>query len=90
VLRTEDFRWISGEQLMTFYESSPGNHRGFCSVCGSSILSKFDADRSSISLPLGALDDDPGIRPSMHVYVDSKAPWFAITDDSPQHADLPY
>ena len=28
---------------MTFYRSSPGNYRGFCRVCGSPIVSKFDA-----------------------------------------------
>jgi hypothetical protein len=34
--------------------------------------------------------DDPGIRPSAHIFVGSKAPWFTITDDLPQyreHAD---
>jgi hypothetical protein len=31
-----------------------------------------------LSLPLGALDDDPGIRPHMNVYVASKAQWFTI------------
>ena len=88
-VRSGDFRWIAGERLLTFFESSPGNHRGFCRVCGSPILSKFDADMSVLSLPLGALDDDPGIRPQMHVYVANKAPWFTISDDLPQFAELP-
>jgi hypothetical protein len=88
-VRTADFRWIAGKHLLTFFESSPGNHRGFCRVCGSPILSKFDADVSLISLPLGALDDDPGIRPEMHVYVASKAPWSTISDDLPQFSELP-
>src|SRR5580704_11136558 len=64
-VKSADFEFVSGEELITFYESSPGNHRGFCRVCGSPILSKFDADMSVLSLPLGALDDDPGIRPQM-------------------------
>jgi hypothetical protein len=88
-VQSRDFRWTSGEHLLTFFESSPGNHRGFCRVCGSPILSKFDADGSVLSLPLGTLDDDPGIRPQMHVYVASKAPWFTISDDLPQFAVLP-
>ena len=29
------FRWISGEDLITRYESAPGSVRGFCRVCGS-------------------------------------------------------
>jgi hypothetical protein len=88
-VRAADFRWIAGEELLTFFESSPGNRRGFCRVCGSPILSKYDWDTSVLGLPLGALDDDPGVRPQMHVYVASKAPWFTISDDLPQFAQLP-
>jgi hypothetical protein len=53
------------------------------------ILTKFDIDNSIFSLPLGPLDDDPGIQPHLHVYVASKAPWFTISDDLPQFAELP-
>jgi hypothetical protein len=88
-VRAADFRWTSGEDLVTFYQSSPGNHRGFCRVCGSPILSKFDWDNAQFGLPLGALDDDPGVRPQMHIHVASKASWFAITDDLPQFATHP-
>jgi hypothetical protein len=58
-----DFEFVQGEDLVTFYESSPGVHRGFCGRCGSPILTRFDADTSQFGLPLGALDDDPGVRP---------------------------
>jgi hypothetical protein len=88
-VRAADFHWVAGEELLTFYESSPGNHRGFCRICGSPILTKFDIDNSIFSLPLGPLDDDPGIQPQLHVYVASKAPWFTISDDLPQFAELP-
>ncbi|OWT80182.1 MULTISPECIES: GFA family protein [unclassified Achromobacter] len=79
-----EFRWTRGEDLVRFYESSPGQHRGFCSVCGSNLLTKFDADSTSLGLALGALDDDPVARPQRHVHVESKAPWHQITDDLPQ------
>jgi len=36
---------------------------------------------------MGAFDDDPGIRPQFHTYVDSRAPWGTITDDLPQHGE---
>jgi hypothetical protein len=88
-VRAADFRFVSGEELLTFFASSPGTHRGFCRVCGSPILTKFDADPSAFGLPLGPLDDDPGVRPQAHVHVASKAPWFTITDDLPQFAELP-
>jgi hypothetical protein len=83
-----EFEWVQGESLVTFYESSPGNHRGFCRVCGSPIVTKFD-NAAYYGVPLGALDDDPGVRPELHVHVASKAPWFTITDDLPQIAAGP-
>jgi hypothetical protein len=36
---------------------------------------------------MGAFDDDPGIRPQFHTYVDSRAPWDEITDDLPQYRE---
>jgi hypothetical protein len=69
---------------VTFCESSPGSRRGFCRVCSSPILSKFDDHPNYFGLPLGALDDDPGTRPKLHKQVASKAPWFTITDDLPR------
>jgi len=78
-----EFEWVQGEDLVTFYESSAGNFRGFCRVCGSPIVSKF-SDSPYCGVPLGTLDDDPCVRPELHVHVESKAPWFTITDDLPQ------
>ena len=40
-IRAKDFRWVSGEGVITWFESSPGNHRGFCSRCGSPLLSQI-------------------------------------------------
>lgn len=71
--------------MVRFHESSPGQHRGFCSVCGSPLLTKFDSDPTTFGLALGALDDDPGARPERHVYVGSKAPWHEIADSLPRH-----
>ncbi|HRE16851.1 MAG TPA: GFA family protein [Rhodocyclaceae bacterium] len=88
-VQASDFRWLQGEVLLSWYESSPGNHRGFCKVCGSPLLSRFDADLGRYGLPLGALDDDPGIRPACHVFVADKAPWHTISDTLPQQAGLP-
>jgi hypothetical protein len=36
-VKSAEFEFVQGEELITFYESSPGNHRGFCRVCGSPI-----------------------------------------------------
>jgi hypothetical protein len=88
-VRANHFRWVHGEDQITYYESSSGNRRGFCRTCGSPILSKFESDPAVFSLPLGPLDDDPGVRPEQHVYVKSKAPWFVISDGLRQFDELP-
>jgi hypothetical protein len=88
-VRAKNFRWIAGESLVTWYDTSPGTHRGFCSRCGSALLSRFDDYPDVYGLPLGCLDSDPGVRPAMHIYTGSKAPWFEITDALPQHEEGP-
>ncbi|HEY4184596.1 MAG TPA: GFA family protein [Polyangia bacterium] len=76
------FRWLAGEELVSRYDSSPGETRTFCRVCGATLATFLGAEE--IGLPLGTLDDDPGVRPTAHVFVDSKAVWFEITDGLPQ------
>lgn len=88
-VNASDFKWIAGQDLLTYYESSPGNHRGFCRVCGAPILTRLDDQPDVFGLPLGALDDDPGVKPAFHVFVGSKAPWHEITDTLPQFDALP-
>jgi len=83
-VQAKDFSWTRGENHVTWYSSSPGNYRGFCSACGTPLLSRFDHAPQAYGLPLGSLDDDPGIKATQHVYVAHKAPWFDITDDLPQ------
>jgi hypothetical protein len=87
-VRARGFRWLAGEALVSRYASSPPEERTFCRVCGST-LPTFFLDRDEIGLPLGTLDDDPGVRPSAHVWVDSKAPWWTIEDALPQYSEGP-
>jgi hypothetical protein len=82
-VRATAFRWLTGEDLVTRYESSPGETRTFCRTCGATLPTFFRDRASEIGLPLGTLDDDPGVKPSAHVHVASKAPWFDIPDELP-------
>jgi hypothetical protein len=87
---SKDWEWVSGEKLVKYYESSPGEHKGFCSHCGSSLLTRFDKHPEVLGFPLGTLDTDPGVRAGRHVFVGSKAPWFEITDQLPKHEEFGY
>ena len=41
------------------------------------------------NIPVGSLDDDPGLEPKGHIYVGSKADWFEITGDLPRYEEMP-
>jgi hypothetical protein len=55
-----------------------------CRVCGSLLFSVV-RDGAYAHVAMGSLIDAPSIRPTQHIFVGSKAPWFTITDDLPQH-----
>ena len=59
-----------------------------CSACGS-LLYSVVRDGAYVHVALGSLVDAPTIRPTKHIFVGSKAPWFEITDDLPQFDELP-
>jgi hypothetical protein len=54
-----------------------------CRACGS-LLYSVVRDGEYVHVAMGSLVDAPGIRPTHHIFVGSKAPWFQITDDLPQ------
>jgi len=58
-----------------------------CRTCGSLLFSVV-RDGAYVHVAMGSLVDAPTIRPTSHIYVGSKAPWFEITDDLPQHDEL--
>jgi hypothetical protein len=82
------FRWLAGESLVENYPSSPGNIRAFCRVCGSN-MPMLEEQGAHVIIPAGTLDDDPGVRPIVHIYTASRAPWFVLGDDLPQFAGFP-
>ncbi len=54
-----------------------------CRLCGSFLFSVV-RDGTFVHVAMGSLIDTPSIRPTEHIFVGSKAPWFEITDDLPQ------
>ena len=69
------------DSLLVFGEENENHTR--CGVCGS-LLYSVVRDGAYVHVAMGSLVDEPTIRPAGHIFVGSKAPWFAITDDLPQ------
>lgn len=63
-------------------------HDVHCMACGS-LLYSVVRENAFVHVAMGTLVDAPSIRPSMHIMVGSKAPWFEIADDLPQFVEFP-
>ena len=81
---SKNFVWLSGQENISVFEFSSGFLNAFCKSCGSPVPAPTTSEKVK-PFPAGCLDDDPGTRIFWHTFVGSKAPWFEITDDLPQH-----
>jgi hypothetical protein len=78
-------RLTAGEDHVMIFGDDSANDT-HCRRCGSLLFSLVQ-DGRMVHVTMGTLVDDPTIRPDKHIFVGSKAPWFTITDDLPQHLE---
>jgi hypothetical protein len=74
-----------GANELLIWGDADNNHTR-CAVCGS-LLYSVVRDGAYVHVAMGSLADAPTIRPSEHIFVGSKAPWFDITDELPQNEE---
>jgi hypothetical protein len=79
----EKLRITKGEDELMIFGDETGNDTR-CKLCGSFLYSVV-RDGAFVHVAMGTLVDDPAIRPNKHIFVGSKARWFAIVDDLPQY-----
>ncbi len=77
---------VTGADTLLVWGDDDANHTR-CGICGS-LLYSVVRDGAWVHVALGSLVDEPSIRPTEHIYVGSKAPWFEITDELPQAEEL--
>ena len=73
---------------MSAFESSPGRFLRFCSGCGSHILAERLND-PHVVLRVATLDEDPCVRPAIHIWIADSAPWLDEGDDLPRYLEWP-
>ncbi|MEO9274187.1 GFA family protein [Marinomonas sp. 5E14-1] len=83
------FSLLKGQELVSEYESTPGVFRAFCQRCASPLYSRRPSMPDILRLRIGTLDTKIDKTPSFHIFVDSKAEWHNICDDTPQHKEFP-
>ncbi|MEE4361278.1 MAG: GFA family protein [Pseudomonadales bacterium] len=87
-VRLDQFRWIRGEEVVAAFESSPGKQRFFCPRCGSQLVA-LRAGEGSWVLRVASLDEDPGARPGMHIWMEDACPWATPAEGLPAHDRYP-
>lgn len=87
IIDSNQFQWTSGQEFIQEYESSPGRNRCFCKKCGAPLVTTHAGEIGEVVV--GTVEGDPGVRPSEHIFVGSKAPWYDITDSLPQFEKWP-
>jgi hypothetical protein len=80
-------RITEGEASLLIFGDARGSHDVRCKICGSLMFSVVREGQYA-HVTLGTLTDSPSIRPTAHIFVGSKAPWYAITDQLPQHDEF--
>ncbi|HEY4203913.1 MAG TPA: GFA family protein [Xanthobacteraceae bacterium] len=84
-IEREKLTVTKGHDKLKIFGGADGNNT-HCANCGS-LLYSVVRDGAYVHVAMGTLMDDPAIRPTHHIFVGSKAPWFTITDDLPQYQE---
>lgn len=71
----------AGEELLRAWAPPDGREKVFCEACGSAVFTRDPGTGTIVAVRLGALDGDPGVRPSVRQFVAYAAPWEPIPDD---------
>ncbi len=78
---------ITKQKSLRWYKSptdeTPNVHRGFCSVCGSSLF-WHPKDQPSIAIAAGSLNSPTHLKTMGHVWCSQIADYYKINDDLPQ------
>ena len=86
-IEREKLEVTAGADTLLVFGDDDANHTR-CATCGS-LLYSIVRDGTYAHVALGSLVEEPTVRPTAHIFVGSKAPWFEITDELPQFEELP-
>jgi hypothetical protein len=82
---SDEFKWLSGENLLTSYVGKHGFGLQFCSHCGSTLCGISGGVIHGVTL--GCINGEPKIEIGRHIYVGSKASWEIIPEGAPQYQE---
>lgn len=78
---------VTGQESLSWYQSSAKVRRGFCSTCGSSLF--WDPpDMAWIAIAMGAFESPTSTHLEKHIFVAEKGDYYEITDNLPQKSQF--
>ena len=85
----KDYRFLTGRELVKSYAAPvlyrpPAYQSTFCSNCGSPVPPPVP-EGESLEIPAGAFDDDPGIKPDKHIFVELMPAWDDLQSTLPAY-----
>jgi len=80
----EQFRLLSGADVLVRYASSAAAHRSFCGRCGSPLLFEGERWKDEVHVARAAIDGEIDRPVVAHCYWDDRAAWMPIADDLPR------
>ena len=89
MVSVNQLQWLSGEELLKIYQSSPEAKRSFCSECGSSLTFAYEAVPENVYVGAGTIDEPCNFTMQSHIFVADKASWYDIKDDLVQFDAVP-
>jgi hypothetical protein len=78
LVEPQEFKWLSGQSLLTSYVGAHDFGLLFCSQCGSTLCGIYNGAIHGVTL--GCINGDPKIVIGRHIYVGSKAAWEIIPE----------
>ena len=83
LVEPDDFKWLSGEHLLSTFADKDECGYKFCRQCGSTLCGIVGGKIHGVTL--GCVNGDPKVNLDRHIFVGSKASWEIIPEGVTQY-----
>jgi hypothetical protein len=87
-IEPQKLRVTTGEHSLLLTGDPHGHHATRCAECFTLLY--WTGYEGKIRVAYGPLVDEPRLKPTAHMFVGSKASWYEILDELPQHDGYPW
>ena len=74
IVAAENFRWLTGQELISSFVKPTGFRSDFCSKCGSTVPNPL-RNTPYVWVPSGMLEGTEELEIAVHVFTGSRAAW---------------